>query len=471
MGEFESISVLWPLFWLVTREMLLLAALGIILFGLDELFIDAVYLWTRTRRALTIYRRYGRWTAMDVPRAVEPGRMAIFLPAWDEADVIGRMLSQLLATLDHGNYRLFAGVYANDPATLAAVEAVRDSRIEIVVSPRAGPTTKADCLNALWAAMRADEAASGVRYKAIVLHDAEDVVHPAELAVFDHLIPRKAMVQLPVVPLPDPDSRWISGHYLDEFAETHRKTMVAREALGAALPSAGVACAFERGALGEIADVRGGAPFDPDSLTEDYELGMTMSRGGRGAFVRLPDSERGAAVATREHFPADFEAALRQKTRWLTGIAFQGWDRLRWRGGLADKYMLLRDRKPAPNALFILLAYLGALLFAGAQLAVWLGLTPAAMPPVVEPGSALSRLILVTTALLVWRLATRFCFTAADHGLGEGFMSLPRALVANVIAILAARRALAQYAGLVFRGRRLVWHKTAHRYPGDGAGD
>ena len=55
-----------------------------------------------------------------------------------------------------------------------------DSRIRLVVGPRAGPTTKADCLNTLWRALIAEEQAQGWRAKAIVLHDAEDVIHSGE---------------------------------------------------------------------------------------------------------------------------------------------------------------------------------------------------------------------------------------------------------------------------------------------------
>ena len=86
-----------------------------------------------------------------------------------------------------------------------------------------------------------------------MLHDAEDLVHPLELRLFDRLVERAALVQLPVLPLPDPRSRWISGHYADEFAESHIKELVVREAVGAAIPLAGVGCAIERGALDRLA--------------------------------------------------------------------------------------------------------------------------------------------------------------------------------------------------------------------------
>ncbi len=124
--------------------------------------------------------------------------------AWDEQAVIGQMLATAVARIDHPDYRLYVGVYPNDPGTIAAARAVAatDPRIRVIVGPRDGPTTKADCLNSLWRALVADAADGPI--KAVVLHDAEDVVHAAELTVFDTLIEGSAVVQLPVLPLVEP---------------------------------------------------------------------------------------------------------------------------------------------------------------------------------------------------------------------------------------------------------------------------
>ncbi|MGB7406707.1 MAG: glycosyl transferase family protein [Pacificimonas sp.] len=455
--------------WVITRELLLLAALGFLISGADELFVDVVYIWSRIRRSLTVYRRDKRWSVVDIPEPKTPGRFAIFVPAWDEAAVIGQMLTTLLGTLDHRNYVIFVGLYPNDEETTAVVQNLHDPRLRPVTTSRGGPTTKADCLNHLWRAMLAEEADRG-RFKAIVLHDAEDLVHPMELKVFDHLIPRKSMVQLPVVPVRDDSSRWISGHYADEFAEHHGKVLPVREALGAALPSAGVACAFERDALAAIAAERNGAPFNPDALTEDYDLGIHLSRGGRGAFVILPEAghqRRRRAVATREHFPDTLEAAIRQKTRWLVGIVFQGWQTLGWRGSLADRYMFLRDRKAIPNALMLLIGYIAALLALAAFVARAFLPSLSNFPPIVAADSGLAKILMITLGLLVWRLATRAWFTGRVYGVLEGLLSIPRTFIANMIAILAARRATRRYLGLLFRGRFLTWDKTAHRFPSE----
>lgn len=321
-----------------------------------------------------------------------------------------------------------------------------------------GPTTKADCLNAIWAGLLEDEANEGVTVKVVVLHDAEDVVHAAELRLFDTLIERFDFVQLPVLPLIDPTSRWVSGHYIDEFAEGHGKELVVREALGAGLPSAGVGCALSRGALAALAG-SDGVPFDADSLTEDYEIGLKLNAmGRRGTFVRLP-GPNGAIVATREHFPATWRAAINQKSRWMAGIALSGWDRLGWGGGPAERWMRLRDRQSLLAAILLCAAY-GALLLAAPLATIgWLtGREVRLMTP------ALSAMMVVATWLLAWRLAMRFAFVAAAYGPLEGLRAVPRVLVSNAVAILSARAALTRYRRSRRTGRS-EWGKTNHVFP------
>ena len=449
---------------IATREVLLIAAVGIALTSSDDIALDLVYFARDLWRRVTVYRRFTRLSA-EALIGRDPGWMAIMVPAWDEADVIGAMLANLTARLDYPRYRVFVGVYPNDPATAAAAAAVADPRIAVTVCERAGPTTKADCLNHLWRAVLAHETAAGVRFRAVVLHDAEDVVHPRELDVFDHLIPRLALVQLPVAPLVDRASRWISGHYLDEFAEAHAKDIVVREAIGAAVPSAGVACAIDRDMVAALAGTTG-APFDAACMTEDYELGIRVhARGGRGALVRLRSGDARELVATREHFPATLDAALRQKTRWLTGIALDGWDRVGWPGGWADRYMLLRDCKAILTALLTVLGYAAmALVLIDSALARAFPLARA-FGPLVAPGSALAVLLWLNAAVFGWRLALRAGFTMMAHGWREGLRAVPRVVVGNLINAAAAIRALRRYRRTLSGREAAVWDKTAHRFP------
>ena len=448
---------------LLRNELLLFAGIGLLIGGLDDLLLDLIYGVRRAWRSLAIYSRIPRMTARDLPPAGAAGPIAVFVPAWDEATVIGGMLRGCLAAWRADDVQIFIGAYPNDPATIEAICAViaepGGQRITLVVNSRPGPTTKADCLNQLWAAMRRWEAAEGRAATAVVLHDAEDVVHEDALRLIGLLTPRFALVQLPVLPLVSHGSRWVSGHYMDEFAEAHGKALMVREALGAAMPSAGVGCGFDRAMLGRIAAARGDRPFDPASLTEDYELGLRIGEaGGRGILARMRDAD-GALIATQGYFPDTLSAAVRQKARWTVGIALAGWDRLGWTGHWSEMWMRLRDRRAALAALILFAAYAGLAL--GALLLVVEAATgrPHVMVP---PGW--QWLMMVNFALLAWRMAMRMLFVWRAYGPVEALRSVPRTLIANIIAMMAARRAVAIYVRHL-RGQALAWDKTLHRFP------
>jgi len=455
MGE-----VAYALLTAVAHEVLLFAAVGLLVGGIDDLAVDAIWIGHGIRRW---FGRYERADAATLAAPAAPGRIAVFIGAWDESAVIGSMLTHALASFDHDDYRLYVGAYPNDPATIAAVRAVAqaDGRVRLVIGPRDGPTTKADCLNQIWHSLLADEIADGRACKAIVLHDAEDVVHSGELRVFDTLIERFDLVQLPVLPLVDRDSRWISGHYCDEFAEAHGKQLVVREAIGAGIPSAGVGCALSRAALQRIADAGRGDPFDADSLTEDYEIGLKLGDFGmRGIFVRLPAAGGRSLVAVRAYFPATLTTAVRQKTRWLTGIALSGWERLGWRGGLAESWMRLRDRRAVLAAIVLAAAYVALALEV-----VAMGWRYAVDWPVFAPlPPALALLLQVNLILMLWRIAMRVAMVRSAYGWGEAWRSVPRMIVGNIVAMMAARRAVFHYSGIRAQ-RPMAWDKTVHVFP------
>ncbi len=438
--------------WLdvVARELTLFAAVGLLIGGLDDLLVDGCYV------VLRAFRRRRRLTVATLAPAA-PMRFAILVPAWDEADVIGSMLRTALGRLGGADYRIFVGCYPNDAPTIGAVRAVADDRIHLVIGDRPGPTTKAANLNALWRGLRESDWAAD----AVVVHDAEDVVHPDELRVFASLLTAHDVVQLPVLPIVARGSPLLSGHYSDEFAESHTKGLVVRSAIGAALPLAGTGFAITTAQLALSAARRGGEPFDANSLTEDYELGLTLAQyGSRGCFARVKD-EDGELVAVRASFPTELNAAVRQKARWMTGIALAGWDRTGWGRprALGDHWMRLRDRR-APLAMLVLAtAYLAMIAWGTAGVAHWLGDTSAPYLP-----DGIDALLLVNSALLAWRLMMRATFTARAYGWREAIVSPVRFVVGIAVDLMAAPRALIAYLRLL-RGAAPVWHKTAHQFP------
>lgn len=452
--------------WLVlatSRELMLFASVGILLIGLDDLLLDM--LWLARRRISP-----SDAAAAEVEAAPLGGRLAVFVPAWDEAAVLPAMLRRTLAAWDGEDIRLYVGCYPNDPATIAAVAPLVacDARLRLVIGPKDGPTTKGDNLNRLWAALCADERALDMRFAAVVLHDAEDHVHPGELALYRRHLAHHAMVQIPVMPMIGRGARWIGGHYGDEFAEAHGKELPLRSALGLPLPSAGVGCALTRDALAGLAVDRGGRPFRADSLTEDYEIGMLIGAHGLGArFVDVVDGH-GGRIVSRGEFPRRFELAVRQKARWIAGIALAGWDHLGWSNrhaagpgarratGWLARWMLWRDRRAPLAAVVMLAAYLATavslLAVAGRALFGWRA---------IEAGEGARLLVGAGLLLLLWRLAMRVGFTARCHGWREGLCAVPRAFIANMIAILAARRAVSLYWRMI-RSGVVIWDKTAH---------
>lgn len=443
--------------WLVLarHELLLFAATFFLIGALDEIALDLTYLWMRlSGRARTV-----RIDEAELRARPLAGLCAVFIPAWREPGVIAATIGHALAVWPQSELRVYVGCYSNDPATLAAAIAGcrGDPRVRIVIHERAGPTCKADCLNRLYRALEDDEARAGARARMVVLHDAEDMVDPAALALLDAALAHADFVQLPVIALPQARSPLVAGHYSDEFAESHAKAMVVRSALGQGIPGAGVGCAIAREWLGRLSAGQGRTgPFAAGSLTEDYELGLQIAAlGARAQFLRARTSD-GRLIATRSYFPCSMPAAIRQKTRWLHGIALQGWDRLGWRGSPVALWMQLRDRRGPLAALLLAIAY--GLLAVGAL--EW-GLARAGIGRGVPVSPAMEALLAANVAALLWRLAARALFTAREFGPTQGLLAIPRVVVSNTVAIVAARRALVAYVRAL-RGARIAWDKTEH---------
>lgn len=465
--------------WLgrVEHELLLFAAVWFAVGALDEMGLDVLWLWLRLTGRVRTERLAsstagGRVMARPPERRGLPsssgapprlrGIAAVLVPAWQEAAVVGAMLEHALRAWPQRELRIYAGCYRNDPATLSAmIRAGADPRLRIVVHDREGPTTKADCLNRLYAALREDEQRGGYRVRCVVLHDAEDMVHPDGLALLDAALDEADFAQLPVRPEPQRHSPWIAGHYCDEFAESHGKAMVVRDWLGVGLPAAGVGCAFSRDAIEAIAARRGVAePFAAECLTEDYECGLLIAEiGGKARFLRVRDAT-GGLVATREFFPARLASAVRQKTRWLHGISLQGWERLGWTGAPLELWMRLRDRRAPMTAVVLSAAYLLIALLPLLLAAEWAGLYE---PPPQTDG--MRGLLLANFVALAWRVVARLAFTTREYGLGQGLLSILRMPVGNVVAIMAGRRAVAAYLRTL-RGGAIKWDHTVHvRHP------
>jgi len=315
----------------ILRWFLIVAAVGFLISGLDDLFVDLYYYVRRLYRRLFITNRYPRLNEKDL-RTIPEKPIAIMIPAWDEHAVIGQMLEHTLRWVDYSNYEMFVGVYPNDERTMLAVAAVqeRDPRIHRIVCPHNGPTNKADCLNWVFEGIRLHEKQSGLKFAIFVIHDSEDIIHPLALKLMDYLTPRIGMVQLPVMPLEMPLHNLTAGTYLDEFAEFHTKDLLVRERVACMIPSAGVGTGFSREVIDELAKNKRKQLFNVQTLTEDYDFGFRIKELNKKSILLHFSVERTQVVqagwfrkreklkkvrelvATREFFPVRFPDAVRE---------------------------------------------------------------------------------------------------------------------------------------------------------------
>src|SRR5258707_273220 len=135
-------------------SMLALFAIWVLLSGLDDFFLDLACL---CRWFVTV--RLGRCSMpapteadlADAPRK----RIAVFVPAWREHNVLRNMIEHNLASHGYERCDFFVGGYPNDQPTLMVPRelAARFPTVHLAVCPQDGPTSKADNLNWIFQCM------------------------------------------------------------------------------------------------------------------------------------------------------------------------------------------------------------------------------------------------------------------------------------------------------------------------------
>lgn len=443
---------------------LLPLAVWILLSGIDDLYLDLVAAWGWLFR-----RRLAPPPEEELARKSQR-RIALMIPAWNEHRVIGQMLDHNLGAIRYSNYDVFVGAYPNDDFTVAAVREAeaRLPRVHLALCPHDGPTSKADCLNWVYQRMLLHEERSGIHYDIVVVHDSEDLIHPEEFRWINYYSDSYGMVQIPVLPLPTSPWRLTHGVYCDEFAEYQTKDVPARQKLKSFVPSNGVGTGYARWALDRLAESASNRIFQPDSLTEDYENGLRLHQlGCPQIFVPLTRVE-GAPVATREYFPQRFGAALRQRTRWVTGIALQSWERHGWRGGWRQLYWFWRDRKGLAGNLVTVWA--NFVLLYGTATWFWSRYTGGTWGMAELSSQAAPRILFWATVFLaVERVAVRMACVARWYGWFFALFTPLRTFWANALNALATASALGRYMAARLRRQSLIWLKTDHMYPNRAA--
>jgi adsorption protein B len=468
-------------YWFVLKVTVAIVAILVFVSSIDDLVIDFFY-WDLT------WRERWRRTVKPPPsqemlRRHPEKRIALMVPAWQESDVIASMVANTTNTFEYERFHIFVGCYVNDPDTIREVERVRQRfpNVHRAEVPHDGPTSKADCLNWLIQNIFLYEQKTGERFDVILMHDAEDVVHPFGLKTVNWFIEGQGMIQLPVLSMNRRWHRLVACHYMDEFAEVHNKDLRVRSHLARMTPSAGVATAFSREAMAALCRDNADQPFNTDSLTEDYDVGHRLrGLGFKSTFVRYFAKTvryrekrfgkgkvavvRKELVATKEFFPDRVQTAVRQKARWMLGISYMGWRQLGWFGDLANRYFLFRDRKALFTAPTGALAYLIVLQYFGYQGVTWIFPQAARLPPLVDR-QWVWVLIQINFIFLLNRLFHRAWFTWRAHGKRYVWLTPVRVVVSNFIGFGSFMRSMRLFLTHVLTGRTIGWDKTQHAFP------
>jgi adsorption protein B len=445
--------------------------------GTDDLIVDVIF-WFWARKKKNILK-------IEDILSKEEKQIAIIIPAWKEENVINKMVINAIKMINYKNYDIFVGIYPNDEGTKKSILSLEEhhyNKVHIIVNDINGPTSKGQNLNMIFMGINNYESETGKKFEIIVVQDSEDIIHPLSLKLFNYLIPPKAMVQIPVFPI-EPEMNFKNffkymtrSTYADEFAESHTKDIVVRKQIKGIIPSAGVGTGFKREAMEEIARQNNGIVFDFNNVTEDYEVAIRLHEAKletdfAEGVLRLDDkgNKKVEYIATREFFPNNFRAAVKQKSRWVYGITFQTPSQHKLRGKTFPQiYSLLRDRKPRYVNIINLPAY--ALFVYSIYDLVYSFITgqPSTMASKIFPlFSVMWYVVVVDTALAVLRVFNRYVAVKEIYGTKNAVASalIPplisiRLIWGNVINFFST---LDAWKIFIFGNKKEVkWNKTIH---------
>ena len=466
--------------WIFFRYVFIVLVIAFTIGGLNDFFID-LYYWFRQLYRQIFKRKLIKPLTLDQLLAVDEKPVALILPAWQETGVIKRMLLNTLNTIDYRNYFIFVGVYPNDPETQAEVDQVSQAYPQVikVVNSKPGPTTKADNLNEIYRGLQQFEQQTGLTFDIVVLSDSEDIHHPLSFKLFNYLMPRFEMIQIPIIPLETPWHSFVGGVYMDEFAEMHLKELLVREKISRILPSAGTSTAFWLSSLRKLDEGNTGQIFNPKSLTEDYEVGIKFGKLGLRQIMLIQWVERVVTkegkpkprkvkelVATRAFFLTEFKKAMRQRARWVYGIAWQGLKNVGWDRHLKVNYSLMRDRVSFFANFLYVFGYL-LILYVLTVFVVHLFRPDFGIPPLVRPDEIWWKLALVVLFFFFWRILMRFIFVNKIYGAGQALLTPIRIVVGNVLNFASSALAMLWLIRAVSTKKEQTWIKTEHEFPAE----
>lgn len=292
--------------------------LGLVVFTIPTLVVlmavvTAVYTGVLVYRLIAFRRGIGEHAVVRkvsdadalAVRADDLPIYTVLVPAYDEPEVIGRLLESL-GRLDYPSHKLDVKVLLeeDDEATLEALIAAEPPHyVEAVLVPASDPRTKPKACN--FGLLLA-------RGEIVTIFDAEDRPEPLQL--------RRAAVVFASSPEIDclqarldyfnSDQNRLTQWFTAEYGAWFTQLLPGLVSLGAPLPLGGTSNHIRRHVLDDV----GG--WDPYNVTEDADLGIRLER--RGHHIQVLDS------VTYEEANSDFVNWVRQRSRWHKGY-LQTW--------------------------------------------------------------------------------------------------------------------------------------------------
>lgn len=451
--------------------------------ALDDFFFDSVY-WLKKLGEFLFPKSNQQPIPYNYLASLPEKKIALIIPCWQEYEVIGSMLCHNLAAIDYRNYDVYVAVYPNDEKTIEAVKKSQKqfNNLYYVINPKPGPSKKADNLNMVFHHIQNLERKDHFKYDIFLMHDAEDIIHPLSLRLYNYIIDQFDMIQTPVIPLEVPIFNFTHWTYNDEFAEIHTKNLVARGLIRGLVPSAGVGTAFSRRAIERLAK-EDGKPFSMESFTEDYDSALRIQtlhlkttffpyrvariklRKELFWFGRLVPHKVNELIATRAFYPMTYSAAVRQRARWVYGIALQEWRDIGWPGSFATRYTLLHDRKAIFTHFVSGFGYIVFLYWLINYFTNGFNGNLKTLFVLLDQDPWVWLLLLICAFFLIERLLNRFIFTTQIYGLIPGLLSPLRVFYGNIISMHTSIRALKNFFIGTSTEKKVKWDKTDHVFP------
>jgi len=435
MDELEIIA------WLCSRVVLIALTAIYCVRGLDYLFLDFLHL-IRSAGRLLLGVNLSVLRAGSGRITVEK-RIAILLPSWRNPQVIRRTVHLLHHLSQYERFHVFVGVHKNDEPTRRAMREAAEAypQLEPLSLPLPSPASRVDTLNHIYAAILDYERERGVTFDLFLMLRAGDVLHPQALNLVNEAAETAHLVQLPQQVLARARCHLAAGVLMDEWAERYGRELPVRAGLSSFLPAAESGYAVTREAAQWLCSRNYEKLFPQAPVPNGHLMGAELrSLRGRKRVIRTRRDAttpytlapvgphmlrtRATPVAVYREVRAGLRMAVRDRARWLLGLAYAG---SRWggRGGPASFYLWLRDGCARVYGYTYLPLY--ALLGYGAFTAFRALRDPAFTPrPPVQPGEPYFPLLLSALGLLGWRAISRAVYVGRAYGMAQGALTVVR---------------------------------------------